>query len=336
METVPVDVNLRPWDALMSLFSGGSYNLSRFDDERFASRLNALLDDENFDIIHLESLFCASMLPVIRKRSRASVILRAHNVEHVIWQRLAQGESNPVKKAYLHVLAKRLKAEEARLLSMVDGIATITQEDSAALRSLGIKVPMQVIPMSLNIRDAEPQTIPEGPLSLYHLGSMNWQPNLEGVTWFVDEVWPLLHREIPSLSCHLAGRNMPSELLSHHAPPLHVEGEVDSLSRFTSGHAVALVPLLSGSGMRVKIVEAMAMGKVVISTTVGAEGIPYSIGENILIADTPHEFVNHLRSLSSAPETINSISVAARTLAEQYFDRKHVTAALTAFYDTLI
>jgi len=291
-----------------------------------------VLREEEFDIIHLESLFCAPMLPVIRRHSEARAVLRAHNVEHVIWQRLARGERNPLKRMYLSILAERLRAEELRLLSQVDGIATITREDTDAFRALGVNVPMRTVPMALPISGTEPHPVPPGPLSLYHLGSMDWQPNVEGVAWFIREVWPLLHRELPGLTCHLAGRGMPAELIAHHAPPLHVQGEVASVDGFARGHAIAIVPLLSGSGMRIKIVEALAMGKVVISTTVGAEGIPYSDGVDLLIADTPQQFLDRLRSISLEKKKLNAVSAAARKLAEGHFDIGKVTGMLETFY----
>lgn len=335
MEAVEVDLRLKPLHALKSLIAGRSYNLARFDDKRFADRLQAILKEEHFDIIHLESLFCAPMLPIIRRHSNAKVVLRAHNVEHVIWQRLAAGEGNPFKREYLNILAAQLKAEELDLLAAMDGIATITDDDAENLRSLGITVPMVTVPMSLDISSIKKQPIPSGPLSLHHLGSMDWQPNVEGVNWFISEIWPLLHRAFPELHCHFAGRGMPKELLSRNAPPLHVHGEVDSAAEFAAQHAVAVVPLLSGSGMRIKIVEAMALGKVVISTSVGAEGIPFTDGVNILIADTPEDFLLQIQRLHNDPSLVASISQGARALAETFFDRKKVTALLTAFYGSL-
>jgi polysaccharide biosynthesis protein PslH len=335
MEAVQMDVRVKPLDALLNLFSSDSYNLSRFRSAAFGHRLAALLEEEQYDIVHLESLFCAPYMATVRQHSNAKVVLRAHNVEHSIWQRLAKQARNPLKSAYLRLMAGRLRAEELSLLQQVDGIATITADDLKALRQLGIHVPMTTVPMGLDVRSFEQQTPAPGPLALYHLASMDWQPTLEAVDHFIAHIWPLLHEALPDFSVHFAGRNMPERLLGQHRPPLHVAGEVDSAIEFARKVQIMVVPLLSGGGMRVKIVEAMALGKVVLSTSIGAEGIPFTDGKDLLIANTPQAFVERMEWLRAHPEEVQRIGNAARALALREFDRSVVTARLVEFYQTI-
>jgi len=271
----------------------------------------------------------------IRKHSKAKVVLRSHNVEHVIWQRLAAQTGNPMKRAYLQRLANQLQNEELQLLQKADGIVTITEDDRESIGRMGVNVPMQTVAMGLDVASIQVQPASVGPLALYHLASMDWQPNLEAVDFFIKAIWPDLHREMPELSVHFAGRNMPQHLLVQHRPPLHVMGEVPSATAFAQDRQVMVVPLLSGGGMRIKIVEAMALGKVMLSTTVGAEGIPYTDGTDLLIADTPADFIAKLKWLSNHPEQIQRIGTAARQLAERHFDLKTVTKRLVDFYSAI-
>lgn len=335
MESVFVDVRLKPLDALWNLISDRSYNLARFSSKDFEERLITILTQEQFDIIHLESLFCAPYMDCIRKHSKAKVVLRSHNVEHVIWQRLAHQTGNPLKRAYLQRLANQLQKEELQLSKKADGIVTITEDDRKSFERMGVNVPMTTVAMGVNVASIEVQPAADGPLSVYHLASMDWQPNLEAVDFFLKEIWPKLHTELPEMQVHFAGRNMPQRLLGQHSPPLHIVGEVPSAYDFALDSQVTVVPLLSGGGMRIKIVEAMALGKVVLSTTVGAEGIPYTDGKDLLIANTPAEFIAKLKWLQDNPDELKRIGMAARKLAEQHFDLKTVTKRLVDFYNAI-
>lgn len=335
MEAVEMDVRLKPFDALLNLFGNRSYNLSRFRNRLFAQRLKELLSKEEFDVVHLESLYCAPYLPELRTCSKAKVVLRAHNVEHIIWQRLAAQESNPVKAAYLRLLSTRLKREELQLAGSMDGILAISSEDAQVFKQLGIEVPIIVAPVGMDIASIRQQPMPEGPLHLYHLGSMDWQPNIEAVDHFLTSIWPLIQRSHPDVQVHLAGRHMPEAFLAKGASNLEIQGEVPSSHGFAHDFQVMVVPLLSGGGMRVKIVEAMALGKVVLSTSVGAEGIPCTDGVDILIADSPNAFVQKLEWLKQNPDRLNSIGNAARELALAHFDSKQVTSTMVEFYNSL-
>ncbi|MCF8258426.1 MAG: glycosyltransferase family 4 protein [Flavobacteriales bacterium] len=332
MEAVNVDVRVKLLPALWNLLTARSYNLARFVSRSFDARLVEILKAEQFDIIHIESLFCAHYIGTIREHTDAKVVLRAHNVEYMIWKRLAGHTHNPLKHAYLLLLADRLRKEEPALLRRMDGIITITGEDGRALKGMGVDVPMETVPMGLRVAAVIPQPPADGPLALYHLASMDWQPNLDAVDFFLRKVWPGLHALLPDVSVHFAGRHMPHRFMARHAPPLYVTGEVPSATVFARDRQVMVVPLHSGGGMRIKIVEAMALGKVVLSTTIGAEGIPYTEGNDLLIADTAQQFIEKLKWLNGNPKEILRIGTNARHFAEQHFDLPNVTERLVGFY----
>ena len=335
LEAVEIDTRIKLLDAFLNLFSSNSYHIQRFYSQEFALRITQILEEAEFDIIHLESIFCTPYLDVIRSNSKAKVVLRAHNIEFEIWQQLAQQERNPLKAWYLNLLASRLKTYETKVLTQVDAIVPITNEDKLEMTKRGVQVPMSVIPIGIDVEHIKLKPLQSESLRLYHLGAMDWQPNIEGVTWFLDNVWPLIEAQFPSVSCFLAGRKMPASLLSRSSKKLQVDGEVPSASEFISNKNIAIIPLLSGSGMRVKIVEALAFGKVVITTSLGATGIPYQDGKNMFIANTPAEFAAKIGLLHANPSLIPTIGLEARKLAEAEFDLKNLSSKLTYFYANL-
>lgn len=334
VESVFIDTRIKPLDAFHNLFGSGSYNIDRFYSEAFAKKLQQILEASEFDIIHLESIFCTPYLEVLREYSKANVVVRAHNVEFKIWKLLAQNEANPVKKWYLNLLAKRLERYELAVLKKVDGIVAITQEDETDFKGLGIDTRSTVIPIGMDIDSISCCSL-GNKLSLYHLGAMDWEPNVEGVEWFLNEVWPLITKEIPDTTAHFAGRKMPASLLSRSKANLTIGGEVADATEFISNKNIAIIPILSGSGMRVKIIEALAHGKVVITTSLGATGIKYEDGINLLLANTPAEFVEKLQLLKNEPSLIQMIGSEAKKLAEQEYDLNKLSSKLTYFYGKL-
>lgn len=333
-EAVHVDLGIHLLDAGVSWLCGESYHVKRFVSPEFTARLREVLKEEEFDVVHVESIFLTPYLPLIRKYSHAPVLLRAHNVEHLIWKRVAQSERNPFKRSYLKHLSLTLRAYECEHLNKYDGIMSITDKDAATFREMGCRKPIVSIPFGITPEDVEQVEVE--PNSLFHLGSMDWMPNQEGVRWFLDKVWPLVHAQLPQLTLYLAGRKMPEELLNLQQDGVKVVGEVPDAMRFIASKQINVVPLLSGSGIRVKIIEAMSAGKVVISTTVGAEGIGYTDGENLLIADTPDQFLSQLKRCVENPEYCEQLGRNASRLIAQEYGTEGLTKRLLAFYDKFL
>ena len=334
VESVFIDTSIKPFAALQNLFGSSSYNVERFVSKDFEEKLKQTLRESEFDIIQLESIFCTPYLDVLRENSTAKVVVRTHNVEYKIWELLAKNEQNPLKKWYLGLLAKRLKNYEISVLKKVDGILAITQQDQKDFKALGIETLSEVIPIGTDVQKIEAAELDES-LSIYHLGAMDWAPNVEGVEWFLNKVWPVVSKENPEATAHFAGRKMPSSLISRSTDKLQIEGEVADSSDFISGKNIAVIPILSGSGMRVKIIEALAHGKVVVTTTLGATGINYTDGVNLIIANTPREFAEKLASLRDDRSLIAQIGNEARLLAEREYNLQTLSSKLTYFYGKL-
>ena len=334
IELIDVDLGIHPIKAFLNLFSKKSYHVERFISPRFTERLAELLKKEHFDVVQLEMLYMAPYVSTIRAHSKAMVVLRAHNVEHKIWERIAKETKFFLKRWYINHLAKTLKEYELNALETVDGIAAITRKDAAFFRKYCSK-PIVDIPYGIYPEEFTPKFEIEDKPKFYHIGSMNWMPNEEGIRWFIDEVLPKTVEKVPDFVYHLAGRNMPEWLKELKDPHIHVVGEVPDAKAFVADHDVAIVPLLSGSGLRIKIIESMALGKTVITTRVGAEGILYNEDENLIIAENKAKMVEAIRSLNENPETAVRIGQAARKLVEETYDNRKIIARLLMFYEQI-
>lgn len=336
IHTVDIDNRIKPGAALRSLFSNRSYHIERFENQFFAEKLIDILQHEVFDVIQLETLYLAPYIPVIRRHSSALIALRTHNVEHQIWERVADN-SNPFKKWYLKRITPRLKRFEIKQINQSDLLIGITGRDVDQFRRLGLHKPSVVTPIGLDCRDYTPD---EGsfqrPHSLAFIGSLDWMPNAEGLAWFLDRVWkPLLAPRFPELSFHIAGRNTPSWLRHLRLPRVVVHGEVPDASDFINRHSIMVVPLLSGSGMRAKILEGMALGKVVLSTRIGLEGIEARHEKEALLADTPVEFLQAVQWSCDQKPQLHRIGQRARMFCAERFDNLEVARQLLQTYRSL-
>lgn len=337
IEFVYIDLSLKPSDALFNLLAGQSYHVARFFTKEFERKLAGILRKEEFDVIQLETLFMGPYLPLIRKYSDAQVILRAHNIEYLIWERTANACRNPIKRSYLRHLAITLRQYELQLIGDVDGIAAITANDAEYFRKKEHGTPVISIPFGIDTSSAVvPDYTKEQFPSLFHIGSMNWIPNQESIKWFIEKVWPSLHHFRPELKLHLAGREMPEWLLNLNEPGVVIAGEVEDARAFMRDKSVMIVPLLSGSGIRIKIIEGMLEGKAIVTTTIGAEGIEAINGRHLLIADKPDEFIDAIERCISDPVFCHNLGSQAREMLLTTYDNRMIIKKLTGFYAQLI
>ncbi len=336
IELVFIDTAVKPIPALLNLFSGESYNIIRFYSKAFEEKIIEILKRETFDIIQLESLYVSMYTDVIRRHSNAKIVLRAHNVEHRIWERNAATADNLAEKIYFNLLAKRLKKYESEILHSIDAIAAITKEDAQWFSGQGINKPVEIIPFGIDLKkiSAEESITAEHP-SVFHIGAMDWQPNVEGIKWFLDHAWKEVHQQHPALKLYLAGRGMSEEFKKLDIPNVVVVGEVENAHWFIRSKGLMLAPLLSGGGMRVKIIEGMALGKVIVTTAIGAEGIDCENNKNILIARDAAAFVKSINAYVSSQDYLMKIGEDAKRLATQSYNNSDICRRLASFYQNL-
>lgn len=334
IELIDVDLRVRPLKAFKNLFSKKSYHVERFISKSFTNRLIEVLEEDSYDVVQLETLFMTPYVETIREHSKALVVLRAHNVEHLIWERIAKGTRFFLKRAYIKHLARTLKNYELTAINQVDGIAAITRKDAAFFRKYSATTTID-IPYGVYPEEFTPNYEIEDKPKFYHIGSMNWIPNEEGIRWFIDNCLDAVTAKVPDFVFHLAGRNMPDWLKTLKNPHVDVVGEVPNAKEFVANHDIAIVPLLSGSGIRIKIIESMAMGKTVVTTMVGAEGILYEEDANIIIAENKAQMAEAIRRFNENPALAMEIGKAARKLVEEVYDNRKLTERLLLFYNQI-
>lgn len=337
IHTVSVDNRVKLLPALANLFSSKSYHISRFVSSDYASKLVQILKNQEFDWIQLETLYLAPYIPLIRKHSNAKIVMRAHNVEHEIWERLTLHTKPFLKRWYLRHLTRKLRNYEVSQLGRYDMLLPITGRDSERFRSLGYKGQSLVMPIGLDLSGYECDPLSfQKPISMAYIGSLDWIPNQEGIDWFLKEVWRPVSLRFPNLELHIAGRNTPDWLKRLGWKNVHVHGEVADAIQFINQHSLMVVPLLSGSGMRAKILEGMALGKVVLTTSIGLEGIEAKDKKEVLVADTPDEFIQALEFCFSRNGALLQIGEEARKLVLSNYDNRQVARKLVEAFEKMV
>ncbi len=327
---VKVDNSIRPFKAFLNLFSSKSYHIERFESAEFEEKLKQILQKETFEVVQLETCYLASYIPCIRKYSNAKIVLRTHNLEHEIWERVAEN-SNPLKGAYLKYLAKKLKTFEQEQINQVDYMAAISQKDMRQFRALGFKGSGKVVPIGLDINEYKPAfNSYKRPIAIGFIGSLDWMPNQEGLSWFLENMWSELRSEFKTIELHIAGRNAPDWIRNIEEEGIHFHGEVDCAKSFINQYSVMLVPLLSGSGMRAKILEGMALGKVVLTTSIGLEGINAENKKEVLVANNMQEFKDSIAYCYASNGSLEKIGRNALELIDTKYNRDTISKSYLA------
>jgi glycosyltransferase involved in cell wall biosynthesis len=315
------------------LFSKLPYNIERFLDPKVEELLISLLKNNQYDFIQIEGAFVAYYIDLIKQITNSPILIRTHNIEFVIWERLAVNEKNVFKKWYYNHLAKRLYKFESHYYNKASAIAAITQEDKHRLEKMGVSIPIEIIPAGVVIdKYLNNSTQPINLNSIFSISALDWLPNLEGLEWFLKNIWPKVLNQNPTCEFHIAGKSTPDWLLKRNYPNVKVHGFVEDATQFKNNYNIMVVPLLSGGGMRVKIVEGMAARKCIISTKIGAEGIQVIHEKDIYIADSIDEWVETLIELLNNQEKVDLIRDNALNNIKLNYENKQITQRYIDLY----
>lgn len=336
IHTSDLDNSIKPIEAFKNLFSKDSYHVSRFVSTEYETKLIELLKNNTFDIVQLETLYLAPYVDVIREHSNALITMRAHNVEHEIWERIKNNTKLLPKKWYISHLTKKLKRFEIDKLNDYDYLIAVTDKDLSKFKNLGYKNGAIASPIGIDVSAYSGQSVDVTSDSMCFIGSLDWMPNLEGVDWFLKNVWEGVKQIDEDIEFHIAGRNTPNSIRSLEDNRLKIHGEVPSAINFIKSHPIMLVPLFSGSGMRVKILEGLALGRIVITTSLGLEGIDAKHKQEVLIADTPAEFIECIEFYKKYPKKVSEISSRAMTFVKKYYNNHQNAHDLKSLYSTLL
>ena len=232
-------------------------------------------------------------IATIRKYSTAKIACRIHNIEHLIWRKLAVNTKNSLKKKYLQLQAKRLQHVELKTLQAVDVLLLLNEKEGIQLATFGVHTKQYWMPFGITI-NTNNYVNKIAVNKCYHLASMDWLPNVEALDWFINNVLPKVVINNADFVLHVGGKNLPAKYLQLVNKHIVVHANVDDAKMFMQQHGICIVPLLSGAGIRVKILEAMANGAPVVSTTIGAMGLAVQHLQNIYIADEAQQFADAL------------------------------------------
>jgi glycosyltransferase involved in cell wall biosynthesis len=319
---------------LKSLATGQPWMMLR--DERPAMKqvLLELAAQEHFDVVHADQLNMgqyALLFPKSRK------VLDLHNALWVLYKRLA--EARPLTDPSKYILLRDwrlLKRYEGELCRRFEAVLAVSEEDRRALIQAGAPPGITVIPIAIDTDEqAQVRHSPNGLPHILHIGTMYWPPNIDGMTWFLDEIYPLIQRAIPEVRCTLVGARPPASLIeySRKDPSVTVTGYVEDPLPYLEQASLMVVPLRAGGGMRVKILNALSQGIPMVSTTVGCEGIELQNGRDILIADQPQAFAEATVRLLSDQELNGAIRLAGRQTVERLYDYRQACRPLDGLYE---
>jgi len=335
-EYVDVDNRIKPINAIKHFLRAENYFSQRFYSLLFESRLLDVIGTQHFDIIQLEHSYLCVYLDAIRRIYSGKIILRTQNVEHLLWESYIDVKRlNFFTRTYLRINIRQLKAFEQRALRRIDGLICLSEKDREIFNTLEPLLPTAVIPVGFDEARLRNSLTDGTEPVIYHIGSMDWLPNQQGVDWFVNEVMPELVKQSPHIHVRLAGKHMPDRY-RHISTHLFVDGEVDDSIDYQKDKTIMIVPVQSGGGIRIKIIEAFALGKVIVTTTKGAEGITCEHGVHLLIADSPKQFASAILQCLESPELRAKLSSNGHDLYKTSYQLSLTTRKALDFYTEIL
>ena len=330
VHTVPIQRS-RPRDAaylLASFFSARPFLMLRDESAPMRRLLRQLVARERFDLVHADQLNMAQFgLP-----TGLPVVLDEHNAVWTIFRRLAEQEHG-AKWLLLELEWRRLKRYEGRVCRDSAAVMSVSAEDRAALEAAGAPRDMPIIPIAVEVAGIQPVQRHPNAQGILSMATMYWPPNIDGVLWFAREVLPLIRPAKPDAPFYIVGARPPAEVqaLALDAS-VEVTGYVEDPQPYLESSALMVVPLRAGGGMRVKILEALARGIPVVSTTIGAEGIDVTPDEHLLIADEPAEFAAAVVRLLRDRAFADQLAASGRRHAISRYDWRAVCPAIEPVY----
>ena len=314
--------------------------LSRYPVDLWKWRLPAmrdqvrkLLTQGQFDICVADFLVAAANLP---QANPVPVVLFEHNVEHLIWQRLATLERRVAHRTLLEVEWRKLRRCEAAVCAAADLTITVSEEDRRTLADVARNARIKSVPTGVDSTYFAPGGRREIPYRLVFTGAMDWYPNQDAVLYFIDAILPRIRAQIPEVTFTVVGRNPGPHLASLARPGVTVTGTVPDVRPHIDEAALYVVPLRAGGGTRLKIFEALAMGKAVVSTTIGAEGLGITSNRDIVLADDPDAFAHAVVSLLQDAPARQRLGRAGRALVESAYTWRHTAQTFEAHCEAII
>jgi polysaccharide biosynthesis protein PslH len=300
------------------------YSLAKYSDRATARKLDALVRTKNYDVLICDFVFAGGNFPWASAQPK---VLFTHNVEAQIWQRHYQVAGNPLWKAVCWREWKTMSRVEKSYVRLADHVLTVSEQDKASFSRYVLEERITTIPTGVDVDYFSPSYEEEQDQNIVFVGSMDWLPNEDAVFYFCEQILPIIRKQLSKATFSVVGRRPSQRLqneLQREGNGIQITGTVDDVRPFMRRGTVVVVPLRVGSGTRLKIFEAMACGKAVVSTTLGAEGLPVTSGKDIVLADEPEEFAQNVVELCRNATRRKEIATEARRLVEERYSWRTV------------
>ena len=306
--------------------------VARYDVPAYRQKFRELIANQTFDLVHYEMFHIAQF----HRETDLPGVLSQQNVDSAIWRRLCSETVNPFYKFAYWTQQLAFQRYERVLSPKFDAVTCTSDIDAAVFQQYCAKDAIEIIPNGVDITHYQPDFAAEAPAHLIYIGSMDWYPNEDAVAFFADEVLPRIQETVPDVAFSIVGGN-PSARVQKLAERerVVVTGRVPEIKPYFAEATVFVVPLRIGSGTRLKILEALAMGKAIVSTTVGAEGLDLRDGEEILIADEPTAFADAVIRLLTDSELRRRVGENGRARVERDYDWRSIGKKLYTLYESL-
>ena len=316
-----------------AFFKRQPITVARYDVPAYRKKLRALLANETFDLVHYEMFHVAQF----HTETDLPSVLSQQNVDSAIWRRLCSETANPFYKFAYWTQQLAFQRYERLLSPKFDALTCTSDIDAAVFEKHCAKDAIEIIPNGVDITHYQPDLTAETPAHLIYIGSMDWYPNEDAVAFFADEVLPRIQEKVLDVKFSIVGGNPSAQVQKLAARNgIVVTGRVPEIKPYFAETTVFVVPLRIGSGTRLKILEALAMGKAIVSTSVGAEGLDLKNGKEIFIADAPTAFADAVTRLLTDSELRRRIGENGRARVEQDYDWRSIGEKLHGVYTKIV
>ena len=318
-----------PWQAVRYLFKGIPPTLRAYESREFAEKILSLISRIDFDIIQIEDSHMAIYLDYLPDAARSRTILTFHDVNFHKHEMMSQLEPRRARKLRTWLHARLMRGWEPYQAQHFGHCVTMSNSDKALLLAANPNLKITVFPNGVDTRNYAPLPLPKNTARLLFVGNMAYRPNIDAVMYFCRSIYPKIKMEYPKIEFWIVGKDPAPEVKELQGNGVHVTGQVDDLGSYYNDSIMCVVPLRAGGGTRLKILEAMALGRPVVTTPIGCEGLEVKHGQHLFIADTPDLFADYVLQLLKDKQQWQDMTRQARALAVDHYDwdliaRQHI------------
>lgn len=323
--------------AIFTIFSTYPYVISKYWSQKAWKFMAGILSNGSYHLVHCDHLHMAGYGLRAMKEFKIPALLTSHNVEAVLWERVSQIGKNPVRKAYCKLQWLKMRSYEAQVIRGFSKCIMISPKDAEQMQKLNPAIDPVIVPPGVDTDYFKPLDVKEEPGSVIFVGTMDWLPNIDGVLWFYKRVWPRVKEGIPKAKLYIVGRR-PAATIRRLAAnrDVIVTGWLEDIRPHMARSQVFIVPLRAGSGIRIKILNALAMEKAVVSTPLGCEGIKARNGKDILLAEKPGNFAKKVVWLLQDESKRKELGKAGVKLVKKYYRWEEAAERIEKVYQQVV